>query len=121
MEEMHGAAAVSSASSSDSEDVFFTPDALSEAEEGYLGTSPIQEDEAQDGEIQDDAAVIHARAYQVEMFEESLRRNIIVAVRRNSTVARRQTHTDEFVADGYGHWEDTGVSCFSSFVLTHDP
>lgn len=46
-----------------------------------LDGNPAPEDEAQDDEVQDEAAMIHARAYQLEMFEESLKRNIIVAVR----------------------------------------
>ena len=40
---------------------------------------PAEEDDAQAAQAEDDI-VVHARAYQVEMFEESLKRNIIVAV-----------------------------------------
>ncbi len=84
--EMDDDAVLSSASSSDvesedSEDSLLTPGISPPAELEDADVSPSREDGSdRDGETQD-ATVIHARAYQLEMFEESLKRNIIVAVR----------------------------------------
>ncbi len=57
------------------------PDQVSEFDDGTRTTAvcvetPIEESAALD------KTVIHARAYQIEMFEKSLKQNIIVAVRQ---------------------------------------
>lgn len=53
------------------------------------------------------------RAYQLEMLEESMRRNIIVAVRLSwLPVLRRLTHLD-------GHWFRKDTNVFTS-TLWHD-
>lgn len=74
----------SGAGSEDSESGAQTPDIPTPAESephSVVRSPPTEEDDAQAGQAGDDI-VVHARAYQVEMFEESLKRNIIVAVSR---------------------------------------
>ena len=74
----------SGAGSEDSESGTQTPDIPTPAESeshSVVRSPPAEEDDAQAGQAEDDI-VVHARAYQVEMFEESLKRNIIVAVSR---------------------------------------
>ena len=72
----------SGAGSEDSESGAQTPDIPTPAESeshSVVRGPPAEEDDAQAAQAEDDI-VVHARAYQVEMFEESLKRNIIVAV-----------------------------------------
>ncbi|RYO98771.1 hypothetical protein DL763_002032 [Monosporascus cannonballus] len=76
---MHSNVELSSASSSDAEG--------KESDEGimpYSTPSPAESEQLDGGPTQDgetkDPVVIHARAYQLEMFEESLKQNIIVAM-----------------------------------------
>ncbi|RYP68014.1 hypothetical protein DL771_006937 [Monosporascus sp. 5C6A] len=77
--EMHSNLEFSSASSSDAEgeeleEGIPAPSTSSPAESERSDEGPTQHDETKD------PVVIHARAYQLEMFEESLKQNIIVAV-----------------------------------------
>ena len=70
--------------SEDSESTTQTPDIPTppESEPHSVVRSPPAEDDGTQADQAEDDTVIHARAYQVEMFEESLKRNIIVAVSR---------------------------------------
>ncbi|RYP59407.1 hypothetical protein DL769_008552 [Monosporascus sp. CRB-8-3] len=77
--DMHRNVEFSSASSADaegeeSEEGILAPSTPSPAESERPDESPTQDDETKD------PVVIHARAYQLEMFEESLKQNIIVAM-----------------------------------------
>ncbi|RYP60987.1 hypothetical protein DL770_009872 [Monosporascus sp. CRB-9-2] len=77
--EMHSNVEFSSASSSgaegeESEEGILALSTPSSAESERPGESPTQDDGTKD------PVVIHARAYQLEMFEESLKQNIIVAM-----------------------------------------
>ena len=86
---MQGAIASSSGSSSTpdsgtdgSDGGIQTPEAPTPAGSeryGIVRTPIVDESDSQDGQS-DEETSIHARAYQIEMFEESLKRNIIVAV-----------------------------------------
>ena len=63
----------------------------------------------------DDQLLAKARNYQVEMLEESLKKNIIVAVSVWSGKLSKQTDnlrrldSDSYPADGHRFWEDTHV------------
>ena len=88
---MHGTKAWPSGSSSTDESGsdgsdggMQTPEALTPSKyelNGLVRSPPAAvESDSQDGQSEGETT-IHARAYQIEMFEESLKRNIIVAVR----------------------------------------
>ncbi|RYP03678.1 hypothetical protein DL765_010424 [Monosporascus sp. GIB2] len=87
--EMHSNVELSSASSSDAEgkesDEGILPHSTpSPAESEQLDESPTQDDETKD------PVVIHARAYQLEMLEESLKQNIIVAAELDMSPPEKQ-------------------------------
>lgn len=56
--------------------------------------------------------VMTARAYQIEMLEESLKQNIIVAVRWALSLPRQesQTFANLTLTDGHWKWQDSSVS-----------
>lgn len=62
--------------------------------------------------------VIHARAYQVEMFEESLKQNIIVAVRQVCLLTAISL-ADPYLIDGYRKRQNPGVGHLGSTSQYH--
>lgn len=76
-------------------------------------TIEINDDENMDSEPQQALeAMFNPRPYQIEMLEESMRRNIIVAVRFSA--AAYYAGWSNTVADGYGHRQNThSQRCFS--------
>ena len=85
----------------------------------------VEEDLTNEGDIpspisaqalQDGAPVVKARPYQKEMLDESLKKNIIVAVglSRCSRIQKSSKLANPCV-DGYWEWKDTRVSSTSCF------
>ncbi|KAJ8124212.1 hypothetical protein ONZ43_g4 [Nemania bipapillata] len=71
--------------------------------------APVQESSAISPPVDsvdplEESIIIHARAYQIEMFEKSLKQNIIVAVGQVSSMSTTEFLSDVRVADGHGKW-----------------
>ena len=60
-------------------------------------------------------AITDSRSYQIEMLQESLRHNIIVAVRRLSAT---QLPLLLMFSDGHGKWQDTYVRVLITALIS---
>jgi hypothetical protein len=57
---------------------------------------------------------LHSRAYQIEMFEQSMQGNIIAIVRTGSCPSIDST---DIYVDGYWEWKDSSVSILSRALV----